>query len=311
MDAKFHQAEIVEHIKRCKWEIPRLIISLCTGLKAPWHLTDRVQMKQLWGAKPVLEIAFKSRLWHVMTGYSFSRISPTRWKYFFFFNQAEDALGAKNQSWARSQPNPEVGSAQAVGADTSKRPNWFRETTQSRSIKRKFARGWWTRRWRRWVVSLWPRREVWMLDGLVAVPPSPGDPHGLVGWEGLGAGAKRRRYGMRFRAILRWDRYRSGSITSCPQIPTAHYLSDQGRLILTFVWRQQFINGLMFVDWGGGGLYLTCQIGYIRCNTLQRHFIPMLISHPELWAIHNFQRIIMKNLFYAKKLQQRFHIILL
>ena len=54
---------------------------------------------------------------------------------------------------------------------------------------------------------------------------------------------------------------------------------------------------------GGGGLYLTCQIGYIRCNTLQRHFIPMLISHPELWAIHNFQRIIMKNLFYAKKLQ--------
>ena len=42
-----------------------------------------------------------------------------------------------------------------------------------------------------------------MLDGLVAVPPSPGDPHGLVGWGGLGAGAKRRRYGMRFRAILR------------------------------------------------------------------------------------------------------------
>ena len=232
------------------WQIPRLIISLRTGPKAPWHLTDRVQMKQLWGAKPVLEIAFKSdfdRPWLALVCESFWRGVNT------FSNQAEDALGAKNQSWDRSQPNPEVGSAQAVGADTSKRPNWFRETSQSRSIKRKFARGWWIRRWRRWVVSLWPRREVWMLDGLVAVPPSPGDPHGLVGWEGLGAGAKRRRYGMRFRAILRWDRYHSGSITTCPQIPTAHYLSDQGRLILTFVWRQQFINGLMFVEgWGGG-----------------------------------------------------------
>ena len=50
---------------------------------APWHLTDRVQMKQLWGAKPVLEIAFKSRFWHPMTGFSFLRISLTRCKYFF------------------------------------------------------------------------------------------------------------------------------------------------------------------------------------------------------------------------------------
>ena len=112
MDAKFHQAEIVEHIKRCKWEIPRLIISLCTGLKAPWHLTDRVQMKQLWGAKPVLEIAFKSRLWYVITGCSFSRISPTRWKYFFFLQSGRGcargekpvlrSVAAKPWSWLGS-----------------------------------------------------------------------------------------------------------------------------------------------------------------------------------------------------------------
>ena len=312
MDAKFHQAEIVEHIKRCKWEIPRLIISLCTGLKAPWHLTDRVQMKQLWGAKPVLEIAFKSRLWYVITGCSFSRISPTRWKYFFFLQSGRGcARGEKPVlRWVAAKPWSWLGSGSRGGHIKAAK---LVSRNHPESINQeKICKRWWTRRWRRWVVSLWPRREVWMPDGLVAVPRSPGDQHGLVGWEGLGAGAKRRRYGMRFRAILRWDRYHSGSITSCPQIPTAHYLSDQGRLILTFVWRQQFINGLMFVDWGGGGgLYLTCQIGYIRCNTLQRHFIPMLISHPELWAIHNFQRIIMKNLFYAKKLQQRFHIILL
>ena len=85
-----------------------------------------------------------------------------------------------------------------------KPPNWFRETTRVHQLTSKNLEE--RRRLRVWqggrVTPGPPSRGGWRGNALVAMSPRcPGVPPGLEGLEGSGAGVRRRRYGMLFRAI--------------------------------------------------------------------------------------------------------------